>query len=481
MSQIVPVKIKHSGKTYDVEVDLEDDGITLKTQLYTLTGVPPEKQRLIIKGKTVKDESLLSEFKIQANMTLILFGTAAELPKPPVEQPKFAEDMSDRQLAEVTKQPAGLVNCIHTCYANSMLQTLKTVPEVQQALQSHSSRGDFLGQLRDLFLGMSRTTQAYMPLGFITSLRTNFPQFDERDEHGQYKEQDAEEAWSQTLRLIRDKYETVDKCFKGDFECQLVPPTKEEETKITHEDFLKLDCHITISTNFLKDGLLNGLTEKLEKHSPVLGQNAEYVLTKRITRLPKYLTVHFMRFFWRRDTQKKSKILRKVTFPFVLDVTELCSTELRKKLIPARDRFHEAEKEILELSRAAKRLKLSNDRQPDATTPDREAESSSDDNSEKVAAIRKSVQEALDPELGSDPTCNPTGLYEVSAIISHKGMSADSGHYQCFVRHETESGKWWKFNDEKVTIVDDTKIESLAGGGESDSALIVLYKSLSLQ
>lgn len=472
----VPVKIKHSGKTYDVEIDLNDDGITLKSQLFTLTGVPPEKQRLIIKGKTVTDEASLGDFKIQPNMTLILFGTPGALPKPPVEQPKFAEDMTDQQLAAVTKEPAGLVNCIHTCYANSMLQAMKTVPEIQQALASHQNQGDFLGQLKTLFAGMNRTTQAYMPLAFITSLRTRFPQFDERDEHGQYKEQDAEEAWSQCLALVRQQYEVVDKCFKGEFECQLVPPNKEEETRVTFEDFLKLDCHISITTNFLKDGLLNGLTEKIEKHSPSLNQNAEYVLTKRITRLPKFLTVHFMRFFWRRDTQKKSKILRKVTFPFVFDVTELCSPDLRKKIVPARDRYHEAEKEIQELSRAAKRMKLSND-----NTSSENKEGSIDEDSDKVKTIRQSVREALDPELANDPTCNPTGLYEATAIISHKGMSADTGHYQCFTKHETEPGKWWKFNDEKVTIVDESKIESLAGGGESDSALIVLYKALKIE
>jgi ubiquitin carboxyl-terminal hydrolase 14 len=43
-----------------------------------------------------------------------------------------------------------------------------------------------------------------------------------------------------------------------------------------------------------------------------------------------------------------------------------------------------------------------------------------------------------------------------------------------------EDGKWWWFNDDKVTEVTVDKVEALAGGGESHSALILLYKAIPL-
>lgn len=76
-------------------------------------------------------------------------------------------------------------------------------------------------------------------------------------------------------------------------------------------------------------------------------------------------------------------------------------------------------------------------------------------------------------------TENPSSVYELQAIITHQGSSADSGHYQAFVKNEKdlEGESWWKFNDNKVSSVNRDKIEALAGGGESDSALILIYKA----
>jgi len=76
-------------------------------------------------------------------------------------------------------------------------------------------------------------------------------------------------------------------------------------------------------------------------------------------------------------------------------------------------------------------------------------------------------------------------------VVTHQGASADSGHYTSYVKkqgpidHETgkrkeEDGKWWWFNDEKVSEVEAEKIESLSGGGESHSALILLYRAIDL-
>ncbi|ANB14258.1 Ubp6p [Sugiyamaella lignohabitans] len=505
------VNVKHAGKKYEVDIDPSDNGLTFKMQLFSLTGVPPDRQKILVKGGQLKDDAELSSLNIKPNHTFMMLGTVGEL-KAPEKKMVFAEDMTDRQLVQsgMVKTPNGLVNMGNTCYANSSLQALRTVPELQTALNTYKGgiinnpqAPDMAGALRDLYLSMKGTTQAYYPVGFITMFRKAFPQFDERDNEGGYKQQDAEEAWSQLLNTLRPKLELepaasssavagtesasnnanssfVDQYFGGSFETVLKcnEDGSTDEPRPGHETFLKLDCHITISTNFLRDGLLAGLEEKIEKHSDSLGRNAQFTLSRKISRLPKYLTVHYIRFFWRRDTQKKSKILRKVAFPFTLDVTEFLSDDLRKKVVPARDRFREVQKDQEELRRSAKRARLGGEGSKASETDDVKEDGTISDS--RLAEFKNQVSQAVDPDLAKDPGTNPFGLYELSAIVTHGGSSADSGHYQAFTRNDKEPGKWWKFNDDKVTEVDEAKIETLAGGGESDSALILLYRAVSL-
>ena len=58
--------------------------------------------------------------------------------------------------------------------------------------------------------------------------------------------------------------------------------------------------------------LQNGFTEKIEKNSESLGRSATYTKTSKITRLPAYLTVNFVRFQWKVTERVKAKILKVV-------------------------------------------------------------------------------------------------------------------------------------------------------------------------
>ena len=55
---------------------------------------------------------------------------------------------------------------------------------------------------------------------------------------------------------------------------------------------------------------MQGLIETLEKKSPTLGTNAQYQRTSRIKTLPRNMIVQFVRFFWRKDTHSKAKIVK---------------------------------------------------------------------------------------------------------------------------------------------------------------------------
>jgi ubiquitin carboxyl-terminal hydrolase 14 len=64
------------------------------------------------------------------------------------------------------------------------------------------------------------------------------------------------------------------------------------------------------------------------KHSEALQRQATFNVTAHISRLPPYLAVQFVRFYWRKDTKKKAKICRNVYFPTVLDLLPYCTEEV---------------------------------------------------------------------------------------------------------------------------------------------------------
>ncbi|KAF2773552.1 cysteine proteinase [Teratosphaeria nubilosa] len=580
----IPIKVKHQGKVYDVEIDPNGKGEDLKVILFSITNVEPDNQKVLAK-KMVKDDTPLASLGLKPGQTITLMGSpsADVVMQAPKEKMKFSEDMTEEELAQQEGAiPAGLQNTGNTCYANATLQTLRSIPELQQELASYKSSSnssqagpsssmfsaeqlaqvgigglgggnDLTGALRDLYKQMSGTQQGFPPIMFLTTLRQKFPQFAERAKNGHgYAQQDAEEVWSQLIQTLHTALKLpdgdaqgfksfVDKYMGGKFEVTTTCDDAPEESITNIEDFHDLKCNIQGDTNHLSEGLRIALNEKLEKNSPSLGREATYTRQSRISRLPKHLPIHLIRFFWRKDTQKKAKILRKVTFQHEIDLTEFCTEELRKKLIPVRDQIREARKEEEDVERAKKRQKRMRKEQEEAAAlgegkvrsdeplqklkekekeKDRENrakgpasedvlkadkkaaggdttmggteeetfktdEQIEKERAESILAAKKKLLEAVHPDLKKDSTANQTGLYELRAVVTHQGSSADSGHYTAYVKKtappgKSEDGKWWWFNDEKVSEVESEKIETLAGGGESHSALILLYRAVEL-
>ena len=100
-------------------------------------------------------------------------------------------------------------------------------------------------------------------------------------------QQDAEECWSQILSILRTNVKTpgseksfVDTFMSGTITSTLTCDESPDEPVITAtESFLKLNCHIANSTNFMADGILTALSEKLEKRSDILGRDAVWTKT----------------------------------------------------------------------------------------------------------------------------------------------------------------------------------------------------------
>ncbi|XWS48046.1 hypothetical protein CRYUN_Cryun13aG0038900 [Craigia yunnanensis] len=74
----------------------------------------------------------------------------------------------------------------------------------------------------------------------------------------------------------------------------------------------------------------------------------------------------------------------------------------------------------------------------------------------------------------SDKETRLTGIYDLVAVLTHKGRSADSGHYVAWVKQE--SGKWIEFDDDNPILQREEDIVKLSGG-DWHMAYICMYKA----
>lgn len=137
--------------------------------------MPPERQKLMVKGGMLKDDTDLSKIGAKAGQTFLLIGTAGELPKAPAAPVTFLEDMTETQLAQATNTKVGLTNLGNTCYLNSTLQVMRAIPELQVALNHYEGNmggadgeGNLAASLRDLYKNMGDASDAFPPLALLT-------------------------------------------------------------------------------------------------------------------------------------------------------------------------------------------------------------------------------------------------------------------------------------------------------------------------
>ncbi|CEQ42763.1 SPOSA6832_04620 [Sporobolomyces salmonicolor] len=496
-----PIKVKHAGKTYDVsDFDPSAPATVFKSQIHQLTGVDPAKVKVVVKGGMLKDDADMNKLGFKAGQTIMVspplcalslrrspppslaqqvIGPAGPIPQAPPKPIVFMEDMSDAELAQAAQYPVGL-------------QNLAPQPDVQ-----------LTRSLRDLYQDMGRTTEGFPPFAFLNMLRQFAPQFAERSRQtGQYAQQDAQEAWGAIVQAAKSSLSSssavgggeaaesgrfVERYLMGELEKTLKSAeAPDEPATTTREPFLELKCNIGGSTNYMLQGLSEAMEQDIEKTSPTLGREAVYRETTRVARLPSYLTVNMVRFYWRRDISKKTKIMRKVKFPFDLDAIDLVSDELKKKILPVNERLKDIEKERRERAKARRKSKKQQAEAAAASSTSStpasaaaERQTPTDDPPERMlvdgelpdehAARQTELATLLSlvhPDLEADPGANASGLYELVGVDDEDV--------------DPDQQQWYKFDDDKVSLVSRDKILALEGGGEDHCAYILLYKSKSL-
>lgn len=501
--KMVKVNVTHGKNKFDVEVNAGDAFELFQAQLYSLSGVPPERQKIILKGKAIKSTADMAALTEGAK--LMLMGSADSLPQAPTKAVVFEEDLTAMQRAKIAPGSfkVGLKNLGNTCYMNSSLQCLRAIPEFKQALSSvgRPARSDDLGaaltfSLGSLFKDMDGSSDAVTPMMFVSLLRSTFPQFDEKDDSGFHMQQDADECLFQLLSAVarasnkgdakaaeQTANNIVDEGFGGTMQQVMrCAETDAEPERVTVESFRKLRCYIDANTNHMHEGILKTLEETVELRSSVLARQAQFVKKSVITRLPRNLIVQFVRFDWNAIDKVKRKITRKVTFPEKMDVMAFCDPQLRSSLGHARRKVKEIEDKKLGLAPSTTSSSSSSSSSSSAAAapaPQPVAPAKPEPMKDDTTPASTEQKDKKEIDLLAPQKIGTTGFYELMAVVTHQGRSADSGHYVGWSRKAPGSDDWLKFDDHIVSECTTEDIKKLYGGqGDWHTAYICFYRRL---
>lgn len=127
-----------------------------------------------------------------------------------------------------------------------------------------------------------------------------------------------------------------------------------------------------------------------------------------------------------------------MAFPKNLDLYEFCTEELKSSLDVGRDMETEMREKELEESKG-----------------------------------KPAEHTSGEAEFG---TGIDNGSYQLVAVVSHKGRSADSGHYVGWVHFRDDD--WVKYDDDFVSQVSLEDVMALKGGGDAHMAYILIYRKV---
>jgi len=344
---------------------------------------------------------------------------------------------------------------------------------------------------------LTETTESITPLQFVMALRAKFPRFAEM-QNGGYMQQDADECLRGILTSLSGCLKTasggnrIDELFSYKLkstmkclECDEEAPTEQEDSERV------MICHLGSATepvSHLYQGVASSFKVHMEKNSPTLGRNAQYEKTSSISELPPYLIVQFARFGfkganeWAGTEASKVKLTRNIKFSPTFDVFDMTTDDLKKKLSSARVKSKEQE----DAKDEAERKKFMDDEKE-------KMKEITERSSSSAAAATAEEDVDMKPASAVGVEMVDTGTYELVGIISHKGRTADGGHYVGWTllekgfhnkgTKEKKDDQWVCYDDEAVTQwnwadITGTHIDLMGGRADTQIAYINIYKKV---
>ena len=459
------IKVRWNKNYFSIDKTPLKSILDLKNEIQKHSQVQSDEQLMILKGKVLHDEDNIAI--VPPNSLITMLGAPPKgLEKQIKPEITFEEDLTPEQRMQLLREKGeeivfGLNNLGNTCYLNSTIQCLGRIPELRTALKNYTTQNPSAYSSPDAskkltyawgstYKMLDTATEPVTPMHLVEVIREINPMFAEAD-HGVCKQQDADECLSLMLNNIHDTLKTpgdktdifskilIDELLGIEMQVKMKNIEDQSEVKTKKELLYKLICYIDNSTLELVEGLKKSLKENLDLFSDKLQRNTVFEKSQLINRLPNYLSVQFMRFFWKKANTLtgakagKSKILKSVIFSKIIDLYDMCTEET---------------KELLNLGRKIESKLLK------------------DDKNFKIENVKK--------EEGKEYI--PTGRYQLISVLTHQGRSSESGHYIGWV-HKMDD-KWLKYDDDVVTMVTTNDVLELKGGGDHHMAYICIFKQL---
>lgn len=264
-----------------------------------------------------------------------------------------------------------------------------------------------------------------------------FPQFAEQDKHGGFQQQDADECFQGILSTVDPALSGqvgsfIEKLFSftvrytwTNTECPDEPSYETEEVLRRMPCIIDNQAH---PINQLYEGINAALAGEVEKRSDVMERDCIYHKIGKVATLPEYLLVQKIRFIWKDKDQgtmaeaRKAKILRAVNFPKILNMDEFSVPELKTQFKEIREKLKtDDEERHKRVDAEFEEYKKKNEKS--------EMDTMKLSKNFKEGRREIELKEHEDRLWHDMETGKPNGEYELVGVITHKGRSADSGHY----------------------------------------------------
>ena len=385
---------------------------------------------------------------------------------------------------------------------NSLVQCLGKCKELKKCISEfHPDPNDanqhtqLVRAANSMYSDLENKGESFPPYSFVQTLRMLHPQFDETDNQGRHMQQDSQECYNAVLRSFESanmRYDVggeekniIQHLFDIDFTVTLSNmQAEDEEKKVSHEKAKMLTCTIDNQNkpiSHLMEGLQLSMEGEVELFSDHTNATNIYKKEMRMNNLPPYLCVNLVRFFWKKESATagtqagKSKILRNVSFPMILDAYDLCSEELKESLDHGR-------KYEIRLREEHDEKMLSGKLEEDAKKEEEEKKEGDVEMEEEKKETTKKAPKKSQPTINDNITYREhgTGLdhgkYQLVGVVTHQGRTADGGHYIGWI-HSTED-EWLQCDDDFVSRVKTQDVLNLKGGGDWHMAYLLIYRKI---